>query len=200
MKTNTESQWYALILQALSVINYLWVCIVILFKRHSTHCELCSEPLQRTCLWPDAQRKTNGLSPVSTEIINIIIRDSNYWKLLQQLIKTCKPLVDATGNLETRDVTLTDCMLKLICCACKMLWIELDTDKDVDFWVHVKVVFNCKFHSMNTSLHNLTLFVHPLCHKLAISQAAKGRSFNEVCKTALEIARQWRWINTKQVI
>jgi hypothetical protein len=36
-----------------------------------------------------------------------------------------------------------------------------------------------------------------LCRKLAISQAAKGRTFDEVCKAALGIARQWRWDQNK---
>ena len=54
-------------------------------------------------------------------------------------------------------------------------------------------MFNHEFHGMNTELHNLALFLHPMCRKLAIFQAAKGRSFDEVCKTALGIARQWRW-------
>ena len=80
-----------------------------------------SELLQRTCLQLDAQRKTNGLSLVMNDVINIVIRNANYWKLLQQLIKTCKPLVDAIGNLESRDVNLADCMLELIHCTHKMV-------------------------------------------------------------------------------
>jgi hypothetical protein len=74
-----------------------------------------------------------------------------------------------------------------------MLRIELEADEDVGFWVHAKAAFNREFHSMNTELHNLALFLHPMCRKLAIFQAAKGRSFDEVCKMALEIARQWHW-------
>jgi hypothetical protein len=149
--------------------------------------------LQQICLRPDAKKKTNGLSPVSPEVIEIVIRDPCYWILLEQLIKTCKPLVDAIGNLKSREVNLADCMLELIRCARQMVRIELDADEDLGFWVHAKAVFNCEFHSMNTSLHNLALFLHPMCRKLAIYQAAKGRSFDDVCKTALEIARQWCW-------
>jgi hypothetical protein len=126
-----------------------------------------------------------------------MIRDATYWQLLQQLIKTCKPLVDAIGNLESRDATLADCMPELIHCACDMFRIQLDADEDIGFWVHAKAVFNHEFHNMNTGLHNLALFLHPLCQKLAIFQAAKGRSFDEVCKAALEIARQWRWDQEK---
>jgi hypothetical protein len=74
-----------------------------------------------------------------------------------------------------------------------MLCINLEPDEDLGFWVHAKVVFNCEFYAMNMGLHNLALFLHPMCQKLAIFQAAKGRSFNEVCKTVLEIARQWHW-------
>ena len=153
----------------------------------------CRHPLTQICVQPDAQRKTNGLSPVLAEVIQIMIWDSQYWSLLKQLIKTCKPLVDAIGNLESHNANLTDCMLELIQCAWQMLWIELEADEDVGFWVHTKAVFNHEFHGMNTELHNLALFLHPMCRKLAIFQAAKGRSFDEVCKMSLGIARQWCW-------
>ena len=96
-------------------------------------------------------------------MIEIVIRDPCYWIQLEQLIKTCKPLVDAIGNLESREANLADCMLELIRCARQMVRIELDADEDLGFWVHAKAVFNCEFHSMNTSLHNLALFLHPMC-------------------------------------
>ena len=82
--------------------------------------------------------------------------------------------MDAIGNLESRDATLADCMLELIRCARQMYRVELDPDEDVDFWVHTKLVFNHKLHAMNTSIHVLSLFLHPLCRKLAVSQAAKS--------------------------
>ena len=74
-----------------------------------------------------------------------------------------------------------------------MLQISLELDEHAGFWVHAKAVFNREFHAMNTSLHNLALFLHSMCRKLAVFQAAKERSFDEVCKTALKIARQWHW-------
>ena len=46
---------------------------------------------------------------------------------------------------------------------------------------------------MNTSIHALSLFLHPLCQKLTISQAAKSQSFKQMCATALDIAKQWWW-------
>lgn len=156
-----------------------------------------SQPLQHICLRPDALRKTNGLSAVNADVINIAVRDEKYWRILAQIIKICKPLVDVIGNLESRDANLADCMLELIWCARDMFRIQLEPEDDIGFWTHAKAVFNREFHSMNTGLHNLALFLHPLCRKLAISQAAKGRSFDAVCGTALEIARQWRWDQAK---
>ena len=37
-----------------------------------------------------------------------------HWQANDHLIHLCKPLVDAIGNLESRDITLADCMLELI--------------------------------------------------------------------------------------
>ena len=52
-----------------------------------------SQPLQQICVRPDVQRKTNGLSPVSSKVINTIIHDPNYWSCLeatyQHLQTTC---------------------------------------------------------------------------------------------------------------
>jgi hypothetical protein len=116
-----------------------------------------------------------------------------FWQQLDQLIKTVKPIVDAIRNLESREVSLADCMLKLIHCARAMLCLLLDEDDDIGFHMHAKAVFNQRFHAMNTEYHSLALLLNPLTQKLAISQAASGCSFQFMVKTALNIAHQWRW-------
>ncbi|KIK81074.1 hypothetical protein PAXRUDRAFT_15439 [Paxillus rubicundulus Ve08.2h10] len=74
-----------------------------------------------------------------------------------------------------------------------MSQLTLDGNDNTGFWLHAKQVFNRRFHAMNTDHHTLTLFLHPMCRKLAISQAANGRNFEFMVKTALSIAKQWRW-------
>ena len=49
---------------------------------------------------------------------------------------------------------------------------------------------------MNTEVHSLALFLHPLCRKVAVSQAAKSRSFEQMCTATLKIANEWRWEET----
>jgi hypothetical protein len=137
------------------------------------------------------------MTPVAADIINISIQDLAFWRHLRQLIKTCKPIVDAIGNLESRDATLADCMLEFIRCARQMFRVTLDDDEDIGFWTHAKAVFNREFHAMNTPVHTLALFLHPLCRKLAVSNAAKGRTFQQICRTALDIAHKWRWPEAK---
>jgi hypothetical protein len=78
---------------------------------------------------------------------------------------------------------------------CRSAW--LIDDEDPNFWAHAKSVFNREFHSMNTSNPNLALFLHPTCRKLAVSNAAKARTFQEISRAALDIAHQWRWSETK---
>ena len=46
---------------------------------------------------------------------------------------------------------------------------------------------------MNTEIHSLALFLHPMCRKLAISQTASGRSFEFMVKIALGIVKGWKW-------
>ncbi|THH03924.1 hypothetical protein EW145_g5898 [Phellinidium pouzarii] len=86
---NTESRWYALILMCLSVQTY-------------------QKSLHTLCERPDAQKPRNGLSAIPTDIIQLVTQDLNHWDLTDQLLRICKPLVDAIGNLESRDATLAD--------------------------------------------------------------------------------------------
>ncbi|KAG2353490.1 hypothetical protein BDR07DRAFT_1495575 [Suillus spraguei] len=174
-ETELRVSIYALVLQSMSVLAY-------------------RSPLLHTCLHPDAQRRTNNQTPVSPAVVATVLHDVQSWKLLNQLIKTVKFLVDAIGNLESRDTTLADCMLELIRCARQMSQLQLDAeDDDTCFWMHARSVFNCRFHAINTNFHSLALFLHPMCRKLAVTDASKGRPFEFMVKTALAIAKQWRW-------
>lgn len=165
----------------------------------------------------DAQRKTNNLSPVSASVVASILYTREFWPLLEQLLLTIKPLVDAIGNLESREANLADCTLEFISCARDMAqlyrkapqnsglatidstWIPDDGNPPYcyEFDIHARATFNQRFHSMITPIHSLALFLHPLCRNLAVSNAANGRSFNFICKTALSIAKQWKWSKPK---
>ena len=116
----------------------------------------------------------NGESPIVSDVVEINLHQCNYWKCLEQLVKTTKFIVDAIGNLESHQASLADCMLELIHCAKQMSQLPLDADDDMGFQQHAKAVFNCHFHAINTKYHSLALFLHPLCRKLAITQAASG--------------------------
>ncbi|KAF9241820.1 ribonuclease H-like domain-containing protein [Melanogaster broomeanus] len=178
LKQNCESRFYALILHCMSV------------KSHKN-------PLYHICIRPDAQRKTNNQSPVAPDVVDIVLHERNYWKRLEQLIKTTKFLVDALGNIESRQASLADCMLELIRCAKQMSQLKCDDDDDLGFWMHAKSVFNKRFHAINTDCHSLALFLHPMCRKLAITQAASGRSLEFMIKEALDVAKRWKWDKVK---
>jgi hypothetical protein len=92
-----------------------------------------------------------------------VLCDEVFWPCLKQLTRVIKLLVDVIGNVEARDASLADCMLELICCAQAMIHIPSKPDDDVGFMMHAQSVFNRRFHSMDTSIHSLALFLHPLC-------------------------------------
>jgi hypothetical protein len=98
--------------------------------------------LSHICIRPDAQKKTNGLSPVAPDVIGIVLRDKDFWPHLKQLVKVIKPIVDAIGNVEAHDAGLTDCMLELIRCAQVMIRIPTDPEDDIGFTMHARAVFN----------------------------------------------------------
>ncbi|KAG2063842.1 hypothetical protein BDR04DRAFT_1111015, partial [Suillus decipiens] len=78
-----------------------------------------------------------------------------------------------------------------------MSTLRLEDGDDMEFFGHAKSVFNRRFHSINTKYHTLALFLHPMCRKLAVTQAASGRPFEFMVKVALEIALQWKWSKAK---
>ena len=158
---------------------------------------LYSDALAAICIRRDAQKSVKGLSIIPERIRQTVLANDRFWTMLNQFVRTTKPLVDAIGNLETRQATLADCMLELIRCARTLTQLKLDVGEDCGFWMNTKLVFNRRFHEMDTSRHSLALFCHPLCRKLAISQVANGRSLDYMKEAALEIAKQWRWSKAK---
>ncbi|KAG1787562.1 uncharacterized protein HD556DRAFT_1448571 [Suillus plorans] len=78
-----------------------------------------------------------------------------------------------------------------------MSTLQLEDGDNTEFFTHAKSVFNRRFYSINTKYHTLALFLHPMCHKLAVTQAASGRPFEFMVKVALEIALQWKWSKAK---
>ncbi|KIK19779.1 hypothetical protein PISMIDRAFT_658638 [Pisolithus microcarpus 441] len=108
LKQNCESHWYALILQAISVSEH-------------------RQPLMIICVHLDVMKKTNGLSPISSDVIDIVVHDLEFWPAMDQLIKTTKPLVDTIGNCKSCEASLASCMLELICCARKMSQLRIDS-------------------------------------------------------------------------
>ncbi|KAF9001179.1 hypothetical protein BDQ17DRAFT_1391105 [Cyathus striatus] len=53
------------------------------------------------------------------------------------------------------------------------------------------------FHVMNTDLHWLALFLHPLCCKLAVSSLVHSRMVKDAFSLALDIARKWEWLKAE---
>jgi protein-tyrosine-phosphatase len=180
LKTYTESRWYSLII------------LLIMFQCHQN-------PLTVTCLRPDAQKKTNGLSPVNRDVVDLVL-NRDHWCYVDQIIRICKPIVDAIGNIESRAANLADCMLEGLRCASALGKVQLEEGDDEDFLEHARAIFNQEFDAMNTDIHSLALFLHPLCKKLAIHQTIKKRTLDGLMKTAMKIAMQWEWNEAKVVL
>ncbi|KAF5344486.1 hypothetical protein D9758_014132 [Tetrapyrgos nigripes] len=171
---NCESCWYALILHCCSVKGYRY-------------------PLVTICCCLDANEKENGFSCIKAEVIEIVQATTTFWKRLDQLIRVTKPLVDAIGNLESREANLADCMLEMIRCARFISEMKLEQGDDADFLDNAKTVLNKRFRHMNTPIHSLALFLHPLCQKLAISDEAGGCDLQFMISAALKLASKWKW-------
>lgn len=150
--------------------------------------------MQELCLHEDAQHVTCGLTPVSADVISICIRDITHWDHNDQLIRICKPMVDAIGNLESHNVNLADCMLELIWAERAITRLAITETDNIDFAYHAKSTVRHEFHRMNTDIHWLALFLHPLCRRLAILSVAHSRKLEDACRISLDLARQWNWL------
>ncbi|KAF8154042.1 hypothetical protein B0H34DRAFT_799945 [Crassisporium funariophilum] len=77
LKTNTESRFYALILQALSVKDY-------------------KASLMEICGHDGAQRKINGLTPVNADVVATVF-DLARWRMTDQIIRISLGIVQRWG-------------------------------------------------------------------------------------------------------
>lgn len=74
-----------------------------------------------------------GKVPFASNVVEIILHQRDYWKHLEQLVKTTKFIVDTIGNQESCQASLADCMLELIRCAKQMSQLPLDANDNVGF-------------------------------------------------------------------
>ena len=84
-------------------------------------------------------------------------------------------------------------MLELLRCAQHMDLIEEHINDDPEFTRFAKKTFTKEFHAINTDLHWFALFLHPLCRRLAISQASKSKVFTDAENFAIHLAQKWQW-------
>ncbi|THH17104.1 hypothetical protein EUX98_g9191 [Antrodiella citrinella] len=157
LQTHSDTRWYTLIKQAMSVKEYHYA-------------------LNQICLRDDAQKKTNGFSPVNADVVRIVCWEKDQWDLNEQLIRYAKPLVDMIGNLESRDASLADVMIELLKCARTLQKMPTYDTDNLHFLQHTRTEFDKGFHLMNTDLAFFALFLHPLCRKLALKQKRNSRT------------------------
>lgn len=131
------------------------------------------------------------MTAVNKQVVQTVLFAPHHWSLNQQLIRICRPLVDAIAVSESDDATLADCMLELIYAHHTIDSMEaLDSDNR-EFLEHAQLVVREQFHSMNTDVHWLCLFLHPMCRKLAVSSAPHSRNVRDACLIAAKLAIRW---------
>lgn len=148
------------------------------------------------CNRPDARQKIDGFSPISPEILSTVLHDPQYWDMLSQILRICKPLVDGIGNVESRDMTLADCVIELLRIGRFLQRMKPDNNDDEAFLDWARAVFNREFKKIHTDTHHLALFLHPLCRKLALSGLPESRTLGDIIDTALKIAKRLGWDET----
>ena len=175
LKKNCESQWYAVILLALSV-------------------EAHRVPLSTLVARNDARRARNGLSVINIDVIRTVQdHDDSFWPMLNQIIRVSKPFVDSIAACESRSTNLADCMLYFLGAARKVALLSAEEGDDPEFFQHVHNIIDKRFFQITTPLHQLALFLHPLCRKLAVLDR-DGFMLCDMKCTTLEIAKEkWNW-------
>ena len=144
------------------------------------------------CVRDDAQQSQGSLTAVAKDVLATVF-DIQRWKLTDQLIHVCKLLVDIISDVKSRDASLADCMLQMIWAHRQIKKLPHIPGDDSEFLRHAQRVVNAQFHDMNTDIHWLTLFLHLLCRKLAISNSPHSRKLNDAYKISLGIVLCWGW-------
>jgi hypothetical protein len=81
-------------------------------------------------------------------------------------------------------------MLELLRIASALSKLTVEDGESAAFLDHAQAVFNQEFDTMNTEVHSLVLFLHPLCKRLAIYQTMKKQTFEDFHHTALTLAQK----------
>ena len=191
LTTHSDSRWYTLILQALSIQSYRSVWTI--NDKWMPAYVFNSEPLQELCVREDAQKKVGAYTPVSAEAVRLVF-DPKHWNMNAQMIRYCKPLTDAIGNTEARDALLADCTLELLKVAQIYENLPVEEGDDKGFAEHACRTFMDAVHDIITEIHFLALYLHLLCRKLALGQSTYSRTFSDVCRIALGLAERWGWL------
>lgn len=86
-------------------------------------------------------------------------------------------------------------MLELLRCAREIshLGHSAERGESLAFLFHANATFNREFNKLNTDIHFLALYLHPLCRRLAVSKAPQSRSFKDVCIIAGTLAKKLGW-------
>ncbi|EMD30600.1 hypothetical protein CERSUDRAFT_127775 [Gelatoporia subvermispora B] len=152
-------------------------------KRYMMLCKYCTDPKpiehrDRRCILHVSKFEhcPNAPQDVRIEALSLLVANGGLevGPAAPALGTKRKPIVDAIGNLESRDASLADCMLELIWAERAIARLPITATDDADFAAHAKSSLHREFHRMNTSLHWLALFLHPLCRRLAISSATQA--------------------------
>ncbi|KAK7021420.1 hypothetical protein VNI00_017330 [Paramarasmius palmivorus] len=69
---------------------------------------------------------------------------------------------------------------------------KCEGDDDQAFLDHAQAVFNKHFWKIAIPIHKLALFLHPLCHQLAVCDKV-GFKLGDMKRTALGLAKKWNW-------
>jgi hypothetical protein len=82
----------------------------------------------------------------------------------------------------------------------QLIWVHREISQlpyvkgdSVEFSNEARLTLNREFHAVNTDLHWLALFLHPLCRKLAICSAVHSRKLTDAIAISLKITEQWKW-------
>ncbi|KAH8913657.1 hypothetical protein BT69DRAFT_1365004, partial [Atractiella rhizophila] len=86
------------------------------------------------------------------------------------------PIVDTIGKLERSDCMLADAVLELLRLAKHFDQMDLEQEEDSDigwenlFVEYAVLCFKNRFHTIDSDLLFVALYLHPMCHGIAVSQ------------------------------
>jgi hypothetical protein len=127
-------------------------------------------------------------TPSMSDAVIQVIKDRDHFTANQSLVRLLKPVIDAIGNLERADTTLSDIWKELLNVYKSIRDVEVYSRFEL-FKSHCLNVIQSQTKVFHEEIYVIAFFLHPAYRRVAVS---KKHSLSDVGQMILRLAKSWK--------